>query len=88
MRMATSSGTRMAGRRGRSLLERDGGVDSVGRDVWVGSLALDGVGVGDPDDRPMTKGDENDCDTLAVDGMVPRGPAPVWRGSRVCSEDV
>ena len=54
----------------------------------VDSLAVGrvGVGVGDSDVRPMTEGDENDCDTLALDGTVTSGPAPVWRGSRAVSE--
>lgn len=54
--MATSSGTRIAGSRGRSLSERDGGEDSVGRDDWVDSLALEGDGDSD-EERPMMEGD-------------------------------
>jgi hypothetical protein len=76
--MATSSGTRMAGSRGERLFEGEAGGDWLVCGDWVGSLAVDGVGVGDSDeDSSMTEGDENDCDMLGLDGTVPRGPAPV-----------
>jgi hypothetical protein len=84
--MATSSGTRIAGRRGRTLFDADGEDDWVGWGDRVDSLAVGRVGVDDSDVRPMTEADENDCDTLALDGTVPSGPAPVCRGSRVGSE--
>ena len=78
MMRATKSGTRRAGRRGRSLLERIGGDDWVGWGDRVDSLALEGFGVGDSDeDRPITEGDGNDSDNEPLDGVVPRGPAPV-----------
>ena len=75
--MATSSGTRIAGRRGRSLFEGDDGEDWVGLGDWVDSLAVDGVCVGDSDDRPITEGDGKFCETIALIGGVPSGPAPV-----------
>lgn len=75
--MATSSGTKMAGRRGRRFFELDGGDDRVAWGDWVDSLAVVRAGVGDSDVRPMTEGDVNDCDTLALDGTVPSGPALV-----------
>lgn len=75
---ATSNGTRRAGRRGRSLLDVVGGKDWVGTGDWVDSLTLEGFGAGDSDgDRPITEGDENDCDKVPLGGMVPSGPAPV-----------
>jgi hypothetical protein len=76
MKMATSSGTRVAGRRGRSLLERDGGADWVGWDDPVDSLTLEGEGDSD-EDRSMTEGDGNTLEKVTLVGGAPSGPAPV-----------
>lgn len=76
--MATSSGTRIAGRSGRSFLELDGGTELVGRGVCGDSVGFDGVCKGDWDeDKSITEGVEKDCEKVALDGIVPIGPAPV-----------
>jgi len=87
--MATRSGTRSAGRRGRSLLQGIGGEDWVGWGDMVDSLASEGFGVGDTDeDRLVMEGDENDSDKVPLDGLAPIGPAPVRSVSGIGSEVV